>query len=199
MKFDGAFEIDDVSVEEAWLALSDPYMIRRCLPGCDFLVEVDGDPDFDALAAAYADEEDPALPPEADPETVAERAFEEGGRYATMVSLSVGAVKPAFKTVTTIDEREMPAMTASAEGSSGNSSFDMRSGLELVETETGVAVVWWAETDVFGRVAQMGQRVIKPVADRVVSKFFSNLEAEMKAVGDEASPSGLGDRVRSLL
>lgn len=200
MKFDGNFEIEDVTVEEAWLALSDPYMIKECLPGCKFLVEVDDEnPDFDALEERYADETDPELLPEADPETVAERAFEEGQSYAALIELSVGTVKPRFETVTTIEEREMPIMTASATGSSSNSSFEMTSGMELSETDDGVAVEWWAETDVFGRIAQMGQRVISPVANRVVNKFFSRVEDELSEVAEEDDSSGVRSRIRSLM
>jgi hypothetical protein len=199
MRFDGTFEIEGVTVEEAWLALSDPYMVKQCLPGCQFMVEVDDEnPDFEALAEEYGDVEDPPLPPEADPETVAERAFEEGGIYAALISLSVGAVKPSFETITTIDEREMPVMEASAEGRSGNSSFSTTSGMELVETDDGVSVEWWAETDVFGRIAQMGQRVISPVADRVVNRFFANLEAELKEFDQGEDDESLGERIRSL-
>jgi len=32
MEFDGTFTVGDVSSEEAWLALSDPYMIKQSLP-----------------------------------------------------------------------------------------------------------------------------------------------------------------------
>jgi uncharacterized protein len=200
MKFDGNFEITDVTVEEVWLALSDPHMIKECLPGCRFLVEVEVDnPNFDELEEQHASDTDPELLPEADPETVAERAFVEGGSYAALIELSVGAVKPRFETVATIEEREMPQMTASAEGSSGNSSFEMTAGMELSETENGVLVEWWAETDVFGRIAQMGQRVIKPVADRVVNKFFSRVEDELSEVAEEEDSSGVRNRIRSLM
>ena len=33
MEFEGTFEIEDVSAEEVWLSLSDPYMIKGSLPG----------------------------------------------------------------------------------------------------------------------------------------------------------------------
>ncbi|NIS34305.1 MAG: carbon monoxide dehydrogenase, partial [Actinobacteria bacterium] len=41
MEFNGTFELEGVTEEEAWLALSDPVLIRQALPGCQFLTKVD--------------------------------------------------------------------------------------------------------------------------------------------------------------
>ena len=198
MEFNGTFTIADASTEEVWLALSDPVMVKTALPGCQFLVEVDdGDVDFDALAAA-SDDGDPPTLPDADVETVAERAFVEGGRYAALMEVGVGSVKPRFETFVTIDRREFPDMDAVGEGSASNSSFEMSSGMHLAETDEGVDVEWWTEADVFGRVAQMGQRVINPVANRVVNRFFKQIQTQLTEVSAESS-SGLRHRVRNLL
>ena len=197
MEFSGNFELEGVTTEEAWLALSDPVMIKNALPGCQFLVEVD-DPDdanFDELAAEHGGDDPPTLP-EADPEEVMERAFEEGKTYAALMELKVGSVNPRFETFVTIDRREFPDMDASGRGSASDSSFEMNSGMELVETDTGVEVQWWAEADVFGRIAQMGQRMINPVAKRVVNRFFKQIENQLKEVGDTP---GLRDRIRGFL
>lgn len=200
MRFNGTFELEDVTTEEVWLALSDPIMVKHALPGCKFLLEVeDDDVDWDELRErAEAAGEDPPTLPEADVETVAERAFEEGGRYAALMELGVGSVNPTFETIVTITDREFPEMYASGEGSASNSSFEMDSGMTLSETDDGVAVEWWTEADVFGRVAQMGQRVMNPVANRVVNRFFSNIEDELTEIGEDDS-AGLRDRVRDLL
>jgi len=197
VEFDGTASIEGVSDEEAWLALSDPVMIKQALPGCTFLVPVeDEDPDFDELDEETPEEDPPTLP-EAEPEEIADRAFQEGERYAARMQLSVGSVKPTFDTIVTIEEREFPSMTASGEGDASNSSFEMLSGMDLVETEEGVDIEWWAEADVFGRVAQMGQRVINPVANRVVGRFFDKIESQLKEVSTE-STSGLRDRLSGL-
>jgi carbon monoxide dehydrogenase subunit G len=199
MQFDGTFGLEDVTTEEVWLALSDPVMIKKALPGCQFLVEVDDpdDVDFDVLEEREADREDPPTLPEADPEDVAERGLVEGGHYAALVQVGVGSVKPRFETVVTIDRREFPEMDASGEGSASDSSFEMDSGMTLVETDDGVDVEWWTEADVFGRVAQMGQRVINPVANRVVGRFFKQVQKELSDVGDESS--GLRDRISNYI
>lgn len=199
MEFNGTFELEDVTVEEVWLALSDPVMIKQALPGCQFLEKVEGDDvDFDALRERSAGREDPPILPEADPEDVAARAFEEGDRYAALVELGVGSVKPSFETIVTISRREFPEMDADGEGSASNSSFEMTSGMVLEDANGGVQVEWWAEADVFGRVAQMGQRMINPVANRVVNRFFDSIADRLRAVGDEDS-SGLRDRIRNLI
>ncbi|PSQ19920.1 carbon monoxide dehydrogenase [Halobacteriales archaeon QS_8_69_26] len=194
MEFNGTFELSDATIDEVWLALSDPVMVREALPGCQFLLKVDSeDPDFDELRKRAEEEETQETT--VDPEVIRSRAFEEGDHYAAVMSISVGSVNPTFETVVTIDERDKPKMNASGEGSSGNSSFEMSSGMELVETDGGVAVEWWAEADVFGRIAQMGQRVVNPVANRVVKRFFGDIRdriEELKAAMHEDAESESG-------
>lgn len=197
MEFSGTFTLEDATAEEVWLALSDPVMIKNALPGCQFLVRVDeADPDFDELEAEAEGQEDPPTLPEAEPEDVAERAFEEGERYAALMQLSVGSVKPRFETIVSIDRRDFPEMDASGEGSSSDSSFEMESGMTLSETDDGVEVDWWAESDVFGRIANMGQRVLNPVANRVVNRFFKQVQNQLQDVGDESR--NLRERVRDI-
>ena len=199
MEFSGQFDIDTVTVDEVWLALSDPVMVKQCLPGCAFLVQVgEDDADFEALREETADDEDPPTLPEADPDDVAARSFEEGRTYAALVEVGVGSVKPSFETLVTIEERELPRMRATGEGSARNSSFEMDSWMTLTETDDGVRIDWEAETDVFGKVAQLGQRVINPVANQVVSRFFSKLESELSDVAEDEG-SGLRGRIRSAI
>ena len=199
MEFNGTFELEGATTEEVWLALSDPIMVKNALPGCQFLLEVDDEtPDWDELREqAEAAGEDPPTLPEASVEDVAERAFEEGKSYAALMEIGVGSVNPSFETIVTITEREFPVMNAIGQGSASNSSFEMESGMTLEETDDGVAVEWWTEADVFGRVAQMGQRVINPVANRVVNRFFSKVESQLSDVSNDEG--GLRDRIRNLI
>lgn len=197
MEFQGTFTLEEVTPEEVWLALSDPVMIKNALPGCQFLLQVENEnPDFDELAAEASDSDPPILP-EADPEDVAARVFEEGEHWAALMQLSVGSVEPRFETVVTIDEREFPEMAASGEGNASDSAFEMNSGLALAETDEGVDVNWWAEADVFGRIAQMGQRMINPVAQKVANRFFSKVEDNLNEVSKEGQ--GLRERIRSMI
>jgi carbon monoxide dehydrogenase subunit G len=178
MKFSGTFKLNDTTTEEVWLALSDPVMIENALPGCQFLVPVeDTDVDFDALREEHSDRD---VEPTSDPEVIANRAFEEGQTYATVIGISIGPVNPTFETVVTIDHREQPEMKASGEGSAGDSSFEMNAWMDLDGTDDGVEVDWRAEAEVFGRIASMGQRVINPAANQVVKRFFSSVQSEIR-------------------
>ncbi|MFC4407545.1 CoxG family protein [Haloarchaeobius iranensis] len=193
MEFSGTFELEDTTVDEVWLALSDPVLVQESLPGCTFLLHVEAEEaDFDELGE-QAEGMDRELTN--DPEVIAGRAFREGERYAALMQVSVGPVNPTFETVVTIDERDRPRMHASGEGSSGDSSFEMSSSMALSETEDGdgVAVEWETEADVFGKVAGMGQRVINPVANRIVKRFFSSVQEELHDLGVEAVSSSDGD------
>jgi carbon monoxide dehydrogenase subunit G len=195
MEFSGTFELDDATVEEVWLALSDPDLVWHALPGCQFLARVDDeDPDFDALREEYEGRE-PDLT--LDEETIDERAFEEGGTYAAHMEVSLGSVSPSFRTVGTVEERDPYRMIAAGEGQSGNSSFEGSAEMELESVESGVAVDWRAEADVFGRIAQMGQRVVNPAANRVIKRFFDTLQetiADLSAeAGSEADAGGDGE------
>lgn len=196
MEFNGTFELEDTTVDDVWLALSDPVLIGDALPGCEFLLHVpDGEVDFDDLAERAAERD---VEPTGDPEVITERALQEGERYAALLQVSVGPVNPTFETVVTLEERELPRMRASGEGSSGDSSFEMSSWMDLAETDNGVEVDWAAEADVFGKIAGMGQRVINPVANRVVNRFFKQIQTQLTEVSAESS-SGLRHRVRNLL
>lgn len=198
MEFKGTFTIEDVTSEEVWLALSDPVMVKHCLSGCQYLVEVD-DPDnvdFSSIAANESDEELSMLP-DADPETVAERSLREGSTYAALVEIGVGSVNPQFESLVTVEEREYPVMIASGRGSDPSNSFEMESGMELTEPDDGdVVVEWWASAEVFGRLAQMGQRVLSPVTNRVVNRFFTQLENQLNEVEES---SGLRGRIQDLV
>jgi hypothetical protein len=199
MEFSGTFELENTTVEEVWLALSDPVMIEHALPGCQFLVAVDeGSVDFDALREEYGDRDRAELT--SDPEVIAERAFEEGDRYAALVQIKVGPVNPAFETVVNIDRREYPEMDASGEGSAGDSSFEMDSWMGLEETDDGVAVNWRTDADVFGRIAGMGQRVMNPVANRVVKRFFNTIQQQIEdTAADEDIEERTSDESRGIV
>ncbi|MFC7203090.1 CoxG family protein [Haloferax namakaokahaiae] len=200
MEFSGTFELEETSVDEVWLALSDPVLIEQSLPGCQFLVRVDDtNVDFDALREETADREAELT---GDPEAIAERAFEEGGHYAALMQIRVGPVNPTFETVVTIEHREYPEMSAVGEGASSNSSFELSSGMVLSETADGVAVEWETQADVFGKIAQMGQRVVNPVANRVVKRFFSSVQDrlhERQESGDALTVSDANEDDRGLI
>jgi len=125
-----------------------------------------------------------------------------GRKYAALMQVGVGSVKPKFETTVTIDERDGEAfeMLASGGGDANGSSFSMNSGMRIHELEDGDGsrIEWWTEADISGRIAQLGSRVIKPVPDKIVNNFFGNIEQQMTDV-DEQTSSGVTDRLRNML
>ena len=198
MEFEGEFELDGVPPEKAWIVLSDPMAVRDSLKGCRYITPMDDDFNFDE----YEPEEDVEMLPEADAETVADRAFVAGQKYAALMQIGVGSVKPRFETTVTIDERddENFEMLASGGGDASGSSFSMNSGMRIhaLEDGEGSRIEWWTEADISGRIAQLGSRVIKPVADKIVNNFFSSIEKQMTDV-DEDTKTGVTDRIRGML
>ncbi|WP_440765690.1 CoxG family protein [Natronorubrum sp. DTA7] len=198
MEFDGEFVLEDVPPEKAWIVLSDPVAVRNSLKGCKYITPMDDDFSFDD----YEPDEDLETLPEADPEDVAERAFVEGQEYAALMQVGVGSVKPRFETSVTIKERddEEFIMTATGSGTASGSSFSMDSGMQIYPLEDGEGsrIEWWTEADISGRIAQLGSRVIEPVANKIVGNFFSDIERQMSDV-DEETDSGITDRIRGML
>ncbi|SDJ86868.1 CoxG family protein [Natronorubrum texcoconense] len=198
MEFDGEFELEDVPPEKAWIVLSDPVAVRNSLKGCKYITPMDDDFSFDD----YEPDEDLETLPEADPEDVAERAFVEGREYAALMQVGVGSVKPRFETSVTIQERDEEdfIMTATGSGTASGSSFSMDSGMQIhpLEEGEGSRIEWWTEADISGRIAQLGSRVIEPVANKIVGNFFSDIERQMSDV-DEETDSGITDRIRGML
>lgn len=196
MEFSGEFELEGVSPEDAWIVLSDPIAVRDALKGCRYITRIeDDDFNFDN----YEPEEDIETLPDANPDVVAERAFVERGVYAALMQVGVGSVKPRFETRVTIEERTFPKMVATGGGDASNSSFEMESWMDIQETETGSVVKWGTEADVSGRIAQLGGRVMNPVADKIVSNFFKNIQKQMTGFEESEKSSGIRDRLSGLL
>jgi carbon monoxide dehydrogenase subunit G len=198
MNFEGEFELDGVPPEKAWIVLSDPIAVRDALKGCRYIAPMDDDFNFDE----YEPEEGLETLPDADADDVADRAFVAGQKYAALMQVGVGSVKPQFETTVTIDERdgETFEMLASGGGDASGSSFSMNSGMRIhaLEDGEGSRIEWWTEADISGRIAQLGSRVIKPVSNKIVNNFFSNIEQQMTDVDEETS-SGVTDRLRNML
>lgn len=196
MKFDGEFELEGVPPEKAWVVLSDPIAVRNALKGCRYIAPMDDDFNWDS----YEPDEAVETLPDADPETVASRAFREGHEYAALMQVGVGSVKPKFETTVTITERneETFEMIAEGSGSASGSGFSMTSGMQIRPTADGVGskIEWWTEADISGRIAQLGGRVINPVADKIVNNFFSAIESQMSEV-EETDP-GVTDKIRGM-
>lgn len=208
MEFDGAFDLEGIPPDDAWLMLSDPVAVRKSLKGCRYIARKDEEFSWENHEA----EEGLETLPAADREDVRARAFEEGVTYAALMQIGVGSVKPRFESEITVEERDDGArrMVATGSGSASDSRFEMESWMEITETDTGSRVEWGAEANVSGRIEQLGGRVIDPVADKIVNQFFTNIEEQMAEAqdtefedGDDRGGEGwlrtLLDRLRSAL
>ena len=60
----------------------------------------------------------------------------------------------------------------------------------------GSRIEWWTEADISGRIAQLGGRVINPVANKIVNNFFGAIESEMTEV--EETDAGVTDKIRGM-
>jgi len=129
MEFDG--ELKGVPPEKAWVVLSDPMAVRDSLKGCRYITPMGDEFNFDE----YGAEEDVEMLPEADPDAVADRAFIAGQKYAALMQVGVGSVKPRFETTVTIEERddETFEMTASGGGVAYRCSFRVTEAVYLIE------------------------------------------------------------------
>lgn len=177
MEFSGTSVVEGASAENTWLILSDPVAIAEVVPGCEFIAPASEVADPSSYAPP-----DVATFPEASPEEVEARAFQPGEEYVAVLSVGVGSIKPTFEATVTIEEREFPRMVAGGEGQGGDSAFSMTSEMEMRETGGGVEIDWHADVDISGRLAQMGGSVLDPVANRLVNKFFDQMEQRMQSV-----------------
>lgn len=177
MEFNGAFELDDVSTDVAALVLLDPRAIERAVPGCEYIVPDDGTHDFDG----YEHDSSAKTLPDADPETVRWRAFEEGKQYVALTRVGVRNINPTFESYVTIDECDAGSMRASGHGATSESEYTMSTNVSIEETADGSSVEWSIEVVISGRIAQFNDRVLASIANRVIAEFADNLEAQMRA------------------
>jgi carbon monoxide dehydrogenase subunit G len=89
-------------------------------------------------------------------------------------------------------------MVATGGGDASNSSFEMESWMEIEEAEGGSVVRWGTEADVSGRIAQLGGRVMNPVADKIVGNFFKNIQKQMVGFEESDQSKGMRERLGSL-
>jgi hypothetical protein len=74
--------------------------------------------------------------------------------------------------------------TASAFDSKTGSDFQILSGMEMAETDTGTALTYQAEVTVSGGVASMSSAVFKPIVKRDVDTYFGNVKDEIEGDTD---------------
>lgn len=129
-----------------------------------------------------------------DPDVLAECApgckemnLVEPHRIEAVVAVGVGSVKPTFDVTMVVTECVEPELLRMrADGDANRNAFDATAEMLLEETDEGGTVARWrTTTEVSGLIASMGQRALGSVANRLVGKFFADLEEKV----EEGSPA----------
>lgn len=129
-----------------------------------------------------------------DPDVLAECApgcdemiLESPHEITAVMAVSVGSVKPEFDVDAVVTRHEYPeVLELKATGYAPRNEFEGTAKMELVETDDdGTSVSWEATADVSGTIVSLGGRALKSVTNRLVEKYFSEMQAAIES-GDGA-------------
>lgn len=179
MDFEGEAQLDNLSVEDAWLILADPVSIQNTIPGCKLITKIDPDEvDFEELGRMANKRTIEAEPlPKDDRETVEERALTEGETYGVYMEIGVAGMNLSVGAFIYVEDRSYPRMEASGEGIIGDYSFEMDTGIEVSESGGRASVKWWLDPDISGSLFKWGSKLANPIFTRVVNRFFQRIES----------------------
>ena len=134
-----------------WEGILDPEILRRCIPGCEGLQ---------------------ALGPHA---------------YAATVKIGLGPVSARFTTQISLSDLQVPvpAMTAACklhfEGHAGGLGHGQGTArVRLSQAGPQTRLDWQARTQVSGRIAQLGNRLIEATARKLSEEFFTRLATALE-------------------
>ena len=96
-----------------------------------------------------------------------------------VIAVGVGSVKPEFEVDVTITETDYPDHLAMrAEGHAPRNEFEATAEMDLVENDDGgTTLSWRATAEVSGTIASLGARALKSVTNRLLKKFFNDVQA----------------------
>ncbi len=151
--------------EKVWAALLDPVILRQCIAGCE---------KFDR-----AESEDP-----------------EALNYNCTVKVSIGPVSARFtSTLNLIDVVAPTSCTLQFSGQGGVAGFGKgEAKVVLLPQDNGAATQldWQAESQVGGKLAQMGSRLIDAAVRKMSDDFFQRFAAQLNGPAVEAAPDADG-------
>jgi len=124
-------------------------------------------------------------------ERTGENAFE------ATVTVKIGPVKSKFKGQVELTNLNPPQSYELTGAGSGGAAGGARGSakVHLASTEAGTTLTYEADAQVNGKLAQLGQRMIDPVAKKLANQFFSAFSerlggAETPAPAPAAAPAG---------
>lgn len=108
---------------------------------------------------------------------------------AAVVVAKVGPVKAKFKGAVTLSEIVPPeSYRISGEGQGGIAGFAKGGAhVALTEIDSGTKLVYQAEAQIGGKLAQLGQRLVAGTAKKIADEFFKSFA---EAVGGETAAEG---------
>lgn len=143
--------------ETVWRALNDPEVLKQCIPGCERIEKLS---DTEMTAA---------------------------------VTLQIGPMKAKFTGKVTLSEIDPPnGYKITGEGQGGVAGFGKGGAevkLEDAKTESGAVatkLTYKADTQVGGKMAQLGARLIGATAKKLADQFFDRFAA----IAVPAAPAG---------
>ncbi|WP_420006304.1 CoxG family protein [Arenibacterium sp. LLYu02] len=97
----------------------------------------------------------------------------EDGFEATVVQ-KIGPVKATFCGIVTFEDVEAPdSLVLSGEGKGGAAGFAKgRARVDLSDTEDGTHLSYTVTSEIGGKLAQLGSRLIKGVSQKLAEQFF---------------------------
>ncbi len=106
------------------------------------------------------------------------------GEYIAVVELGVAAIKGRYTARVQMSEKQREAGTGSFHVTlkgDGDSGFLTGEGdIQFKTVDQGTKVSYEAAVTVGGRVAGVGQRVLRGIANMLIGQFFKSLEEELR-------------------
>lgn len=132
------------SVERVWAAILDPYVLRQCIPGCESFTQMS--------------------PMQTNP-----------NEFVAVVKIGIGPVSARFTAnITLLDMVPPNACTIQFVGQGGAIGFGSgRAQVQLSADDLHTQLAWQANTQVGGKIAQLGTRLIEASTVQLINEFFS--------------------------
>ena len=107
---------------------------------------------------------------------------EEDGKLSARVVLKIGPIKAKFKGKVTLDLSNGPKKySLTGEGDGGVAGFAKGSAdVELIEQNDETILKYVAKSEVKGKIAQLGSRLILSTAKKLSKTFFENFKEYMQ-------------------
>ena len=101
--------------------------------------------------------------------------------FAAVVKMTIGPVSARFKGKVRLEDLDPPnGYRIAGEGEGGVAGFAKGGAtVRLTEVPEGTKLVYNAEANVGGKIAQLGQRLLAGSAKKIADKFFTNFTAAL--------------------